>query len=179
MSRVAFMTIGILREPGDTPAMQPFFSRIVANFEAAAHSAGNVAVASDDNSAWGPQVLPRFSLRPEFQNRRVVTLSLWEDVESVFAYAYNGVHGDALSHRKEWFVHPEWPGYVAWWIADDEIPTWQEAADRFDLLHDKGPTPNAFNFGKPFDADGQPAHVDRALAKEKAEKNTRERHGNQ
>ncbi len=171
MTRVAFMTLGILREPGHAPAMQSFFERAGPNFEAALGSDGNAGLALDEAPEWGPQTVPRFSQRAEFENRHVITLSLWDDLESVFAYAYNGLHGDALAHRREWFVHAEWPGYVAWWIADDEIPTWQEAADRLDLLHDNGPTPDAFNFSQPYDAAGQPTGIDRELARAKARQN--------
>lgn len=56
------------------------------------------------------------------------TLSLWADLESVFAFAYNGVHAglnaEALKHRKEWFLTPEWPTYVAWWVEDNHEPDW-------------------------------------------------------
>lgn len=177
MSRLAFMTIGILREPGDAPAMQSFFDEVPPTFEAAVYSDGNAGLATGDAPEWGPPALPRFSEREAFLNRRVVTLSLWDDLESVFAYAYNGQHGAALARRKEWFEPPEWPGYVAWWIADDHTPSWQEASDRLDLLHDNGPTPDAFNFGHPFDAAGRPVRIDREIARAKARKNAGAPHG--
>ena len=37
------------------------------------------------------------------------TLSLWDDLESVYAFPYNGRHAEALSKREDWFRKPEWP----------------------------------------------------------------------
>ncbi|MGK2923968.1 MAG: DUF3291 domain-containing protein [Methyloceanibacter sp.] len=36
--------------------------------------------------------------------------------------------------------------YVMWWIADDEVPTWQQASRRLEHLHDNGGAPIAFDF---------------------------------
>lgn len=36
------------------------------------------------------------------------TLSLWDDLESIYRFAYNGRNGVALSNRKDWFRKPEW-----------------------------------------------------------------------
>jgi hypothetical protein len=38
------------------------------------------------------------------------------------------------------------------------------------LLYEQGPTPAAFDFKYPFDADGNPVKLDRQRAKEKAAK---------
>jgi hypothetical protein len=64
------------------------------------------------------------------------------------------VHLEALQKRKEWFRPPEWPTYVAWWIEDDETPTWGDAFARLEYIHDHGPSPYAFNFKQAFDGDG-------------------------
>ena len=82
----------------------------------------------------------------------------------MFAFAYRGAHAESLRHRKEWFVEPAWPTYAAWWIDDDHIPTWEEAMERVNALYHRGPTPFAFTFKQPYDADGRPMRVDRSLA---------------
>ena len=66
-----------------------------------------------------------------------------------------------LSKRKEWFVPPEWPTYVAWWVDDDHQPDWVEAAERHEHLHDKGPTPHAFTFKTAFTPTGDAFDLDR------------------
>ena len=44
------------------------------------------------------------------------------------AFAYRGTHVEAMKYRNDW-VHPaEWPNYTAWWVDDDHIPGWEEAA---------------------------------------------------
>ena len=89
-----------------------------------------------------------------------------DDLESV--YAYNGRHMEALKKRSEWFVKPEWPTYVAWWVEDGETPTREDAARRLEHLHDKGSTPHAFDFKTPFDADGIAWKMDRSKIQERA-----------
>ena len=84
------------------------------------------------------------------------TLSLWNNLDPVYSFAYRGIHLEALQKRKEWFQTPEWPTYVAWWVGDDERPTLEEAARRLEHLHDNGPTPEAFTFKQPFDSEGKP-----------------------
>jgi hypothetical protein len=79
------------------------------------------------------------------------------DLESVYPFAYQGLHGEALRLRREWFVKPAWPTYVAWWVGDADEPSWEDAFRRMEHLHDHGPTPYAFTFSTPFDAEGHPA----------------------
>ena len=87
----------------------------------------------------------------------------------MYAFAYNGCHAEALSKREDWFRKPEWPTYVAWWVADDYIPTREEAAAKLEHLHDHGSAPEAFDFKTPFDTDGQPWRMDRDKIRERAE----------
>ena len=77
-------------------------------------------------------------------------------MDSVFAFAYRGVHAEALRRRKEWFHKPQRPTYAAWWTPDEHLPTWAEAVERQERLHAQGPTPFAFDFRNPFDPEGNP-----------------------
>jgi hypothetical protein len=168
MAKLAFFTFGILRETEDHPQTQGFFNLANRNFAAAEQSGGFIDRSGYDDeighSNWGNQVSSRF-FRADGLGTVAQTLSLWEDLESVFAFAYAGVHAKALSRRKEWFFKPEWPTYVAWWVADDHTPDWREAAARHEYLHDHGSSPYAFDFKRSFDPDGSPADIDRAFAK--------------
>ena len=97
-----------------------------------------------------------------------MTLSLWDDPESVAAYAYHGAHAEALARRKEWFAAKGLAAYVAWRVPEGEPVTWQLGADKLDHLHEHGPTPAAFNFANPFDPSGSPRRLNRELLQAKA-----------
>jgi hypothetical protein len=167
MSRLAFMTFGILREPGGHPDVQPFFDTGVDVFVNVDVANGFIDryryPANPGDDPFGTYVAGRF-VTPEFADRVAPTLSLWKDLEAVFAFAYAGVHADALRRRKEWFAKPAWPVYAAWWVADDHRPDWREASTRLEHLHDHGATSYAFDFRSPFGADGHPASLDRTRA---------------
>ena len=120
--------------------------------------------------SWGEQVYPDFYVdsgdgwSPE-------TLSLWEDIESIAAFTYHGFHAEALRLGREWFIAPEWPPYVIWWVGPNHIPDWAEAVDRHRHLHKGGATIDAFNFSMAFDLDGQVVKLGTARIAEKARLN--------
>lgn len=172
MAKLAFMTIGLLQAPDYDPWVQGFIDRIDANFTAADSSAGFLDRSTRDaisgEHLWGTAPVPRIFQGRDTEDRLPKTLSLWQDLESVYAFAYNGAHAEALSKRKEWFVKPEWPTYVAWWVPDDHTPSWPEAIERYDFLCQAGSSSVAFDFRQPFDASGQPVKLDREVVKTKA-----------
>lgn len=89
------------------------------------------------------------------------TLSLWADLESVYGFAYGGLHMEALRKRKAWFKPRIGPTYVAWWVDDGRTPSWDEACTRIEHLHEHGSTPRAFDFRTPFDARGERVTLER------------------
>ncbi|MEM7116130.1 MAG: DUF3291 domain-containing protein [Chloroflexota bacterium] len=169
MAKVALMTIGLLQAPFGDPQIQGFEDRVEANFIAAEAHPNFIGRSRFDEvtqtHTWGGRSNPRIFQDEKFNDRTAQTLSLWQDLESVFAFAYNGVHGEALSKRKEWFVRPQWPTYVAWWVRVKKTPSWEEAYERYDLLCREGSSPDAFDFKRPFDCEGQPAKIDRNAVK--------------
>lgn len=168
--RVAFMTFGIMVGPWGDQRVEGFEGRIPSTFAAAAAHPGFVGRSklegwvdglpeeAQDRGPWGPYRRTAFFPDPEGEegDREASTLSLWADLESVYAFAYGGPHLEALRHRTEWFTERRWPSYVAWWVGDDETPSWVEAAERLEHLHENGPTPFAFDFHQPYDATGSP-----------------------
>ena len=173
MSRVAFYTFGILHESMEHPQTKGFRDRLPFVFAGAENSEGFVGRAPRPSEEPGPrwgerQTHPRFF----FEDRHPgapATISLWDDLESVYAFAYNGRHAEALGKREEWFRKPEWPTYVAWWVVVDHIPTREEGATHLEHLHDHGSTYYAFDFKTLFSADGQPCRMDRDRIRERAE----------
>ena len=169
MPDLAFMTMGLLHEPWGSPRVEGFQQRIPATFARAATSDGNLAIIEDDGNLAAAWAAVGMFDASEDQPRRAETLSVWADLESVFAFAYHGVHAEAIGHRKDWFEHGPWPAYVAWWVPDGHRPTWAEACGRYARLHREGPSPAAFDFKQSFGPDGQPVKIDRAVVRAKAE----------
>ncbi|MDE3231449.1 MAG: DUF3291 domain-containing protein [Chloroflexota bacterium] len=155
MPRIAFFTLNVAREPFSQPQMRGFVERIPTIFAEADVASGFIAFAAamrlppDDPAMVWPAAKPA-------DHEAAMTLTLWRDLESVFAFAYSRLHAEALQMRREWTIKPDWPTYVAWWVADDEEPDWREAARRHAMLSARGPTPDAFDFRTPFDAEGRP-----------------------
>ena len=164
MSRLSFMTFGIPRKPGGHPDVQGFVDRGIDVFATVDAADGLIDRfrygANTEADHFGEYVTGRF-VTPNFADCVAQTLSLWMDLETVFAFSYAGVHAGALRQRTEWFLKPAWPTYVAWWVADDHWPDWREANTRLEHLHDHGASAFAFNFRSPFDADGDPISLDR------------------
>ena len=177
------MTFGVLYEPRAHLRSKGFIDRIPAALFQAERSEGFIGRSHLDPQtglhSWGELVCPRF-LADELHPNVARTLSLWQSLESVFAYSYAGLHRDAMTLREEWFRKREFPNHVIWWVADDHVPTFIESTARLEQLHAQGPHPQAFNFKNAFGADGNPTVLERALAKEIAARNAREasRHSN-
>ena len=182
--RVAFTTIGVLVNDWDHPEVEGFVERVPGVFRAAESGDGFVdrAGRSEEEGEegkegeeplgdWGEVEPPGF-LDPEHHPRLAMTLSVWEDLESVFAFTYAGAHGEALKHRKQWAVKSGLPSYAAWWIENDETPNWQDVKTRLEILHEKGSTPQAFTFKQPYGPDGAALAIDQARVKQKIKKNT-------
>jgi hypothetical protein len=161
--RIAFFTLGVLKAPVGDSVVQGFVDRVGSVYAAAEGSAGFFERSIRDlqtwEHSWGPVIAPRCVPDGLALTQFAMTLSLWCDLESVAAFAYHGVHREALSLRADWFDRGPWPSYVAWWVDGERRPDWREAVDRIDHLHDHGPTPTAFTFRQPFDSAGAPARM--------------------
>ena len=159
MSRVAFATFGILRQAPGNEQVQGFIDRLQSVLESAEATEGFIDRARLELD-WGDRGKPRFFDEDKYVFA-ATTLSLWVDLESVYAFAYNGNHSEALSRREDWFLTPQWPTYVAWWVSDDHTPAWEEAWQRLEHLHDYVPSPYAFDYRKTFGDDGQEVRLRR------------------
>ena len=86
-----------------------------------------------------------------FDDPNIATnMSVWNDVESLFAFVYrNAAHQSILRRRREWFDKMDFY-IVLWWIEAGHIPTLAEAKTRLELLRSQGPTAEAFTFKQIF-----------------------------
>lgn len=174
--KLAFMTVGILREPVGHEQVQGFVDRAPSVYQSADESEGFHARSIRDMGtylhSWGEVKLPACYPQPMPNERIAATLSLWADLESVAAFSYHGPHGEALTKRRDWFDKTNLPVYVAWWVSADHAIDWTEGCDCIDRLYQGGPTAHAFNFASPFDCEGRPCQLNREV-KAKAAENPR------
>lgn len=87
-----------------------------------------------------------------FGENTLVNLSVWHNLEALRAYVYDTAHAAIMHRRREWFDRVEGPHLVLWWVPACHLPSLEEAKSRLELLQELGPGPDAFTFGKPFDA---------------------------
>lgn len=160
---LALYTFGIFRKPSGDPANDGFHDLNFPIFDLVDDTPGLIArsgYASDPGpDPWGPEVYPRF-----YQERgdgwSPATLSLWTDLESLFAFTYTGLHAVALKRGRDWFDKPDWPPLVLWWHAHPAYPSWAEAVRRHEHLADHGPTARGFTFKEPFTETGARTSLD-------------------
>ena len=81
----------------------------------------------------------------EHDERYVVNLTVWTDVEALRHFTTRSGHAMYLRRRREWFEKADQPTTVLWWIEEGHIPTLVEAADRLAALRRDGPTAAAFD----------------------------------
>ncbi|SNR74575.1 DUF3291 domain-containing protein [Puniceibacterium sediminis] len=166
MPRLAFTTFAIMKKPYGDPVVHGFEALTPAVFRKAEESAGFIARAREiddrdeltnferDWGPWGKFAVPRFydGGFETAQDTRASTVSLWASVDAVRQFAYSGLHQRALQQREKWFRKPAWPTYAMWWVDDAHTPSWGEACQRLEHLHDYGPSAYAFDFSQVFAA---------------------------
>jgi hypothetical protein len=82
----------------------------------------------------------------------IVTMSVWDSVESLRAFSYQSAHLDYLRRRRDWFQPPDFPAsLVLWWVPAGHIPTVREGCDRLERVA-AGPSPEAFTLRRTFPA---------------------------
>src|SRR5512133_2707028 len=141
--KLAFLTVGVFHHSATDPSAQGFIDRIPAVYAAADASDGFQARSIRDvatwKHSWGEVIPPACYPKLDDPDRFAMTLSLWKDLDSVAAFAYEGAHAEALTLRKDWFQFLGLLTFVAWWVPDDHTVDWQEGSDRLDHLHHHGP----------------------------------------
>src|SRR5215467_9547580 len=105
--KLAFFTYGVMHEPLGHARVQGFLDRVPGVYAAADASAGFHSRSIRDlvtwKHSWGELVAPQCYPKVDSFDHVAMTLSLWNDLESVAAFAYKGPHGEALAYRKDWF----------------------------------------------------------------------------
>lgn len=107
-----------------------------------------------DYGPWGKFAVPRFFKGARGLGVRELSqsLSVWTCLEALYAYAYDGLHGEVLKISRLKF-HLEFYA-VAWWVGDGIRPTWTEAVERLHFLYDHEASPRGFRVSSAFDEHG-------------------------
>ena len=131
-----------LRAPLEDPSMTEFVEGLSRMNELADRSPGFVWRLEGENGD-GTIAAPA-------DPRTIYTLSVWESVEALRAYAYQSEHLDYLRRRREWFLPHEQVSLVLWWIPAGRRPTLRQGISRLGRLAAAGPAPEAFTFRETF-----------------------------
>jgi hypothetical protein len=102
------------------------------------------------------------ALRPYPDERVLINLSVWADLDALRGYVYRSAHAAVMRRRREWFERFEGVFVALWWVPAGHRPSVAEAVERLAHLEAYGPTPYAFSFAQPFDRLGTPAGRDGA-----------------
>lgn len=136
---IAQVNIARMKFPLDSPEMAGFVGRLEEINALADRSPGFVwRLQSDEGDAT--------YIRPFEDDRILVNLSVWEDVEALKDYVYRTAHAELLRSRRSWFEHFDGAYVALWWVPAGHVPSVEEAKQRLAHLEENGPTPFAFTF---------------------------------
>jgi len=79
-------------------------------------------------------------------NDTVMTLSVWDNVESLEQFVWNTVHKQIYKGKNEWFGMLQSHHFVMWWVEEGHEPRIEEAKERLDHLDKRGNSDFAFDW---------------------------------
>jgi len=141
---LAQMNVATMKHPLDSPAMAEFVASLDPVNALAESSPGFVWRLEDDGGN-------ATAYRPLGANV-LFNMSVWRDVASLRAYAFQSAHVDIMRRRREWFEHMSVANAALWWIARGHRPTVAEAIERLEHLRASAPSPRAFTFRQSYPA---------------------------
>jgi hypothetical protein len=136
---VAQVNVALPREPLDSPALAEF----VANLEpvnALADAAPGFIWRLQDESG------DATAIKAFDDDRLIINMSVWESVEALWDFVYDGGHLEVMRRRREWMTKLADLHMALWWVPRDHIPTVEAARERLDHLRAHGPSEDAFTF---------------------------------
>jgi GNAT superfamily N-acetyltransferase len=141
-AQLAQLNVAVLRHPIDHPLTAGFTSAldmVNALGEASPGFVWRLTGAGNDAT----------DLRLDDDPSSIVNLTVWDDVESLTAFAFRGVHADYFRRRAEWF-EPGRSRAAMWWVPNGHRPPLAEAAARLEFIDRYGPAPFAFHRGRQY-----------------------------
>jgi Domain of unknown function (DUF3291) len=144
-AQIAQVNIALPREPLDSPALAEF----VANLEpvnALADAAPGFVWRLEDESG------DATSIRAFDDERLIINMSVWESIEDLWRFVYDGGHLGVMRRRREWMIRLTESHLVLWWVPAGHIPSVDESKERLEHLERNGPTAHAFTFKQHYPA---------------------------
>lgn len=135
-AHLAQINVATLRAPMDDPATADFAAGLDPVNAAGEAAAGFVWRLADDSGN-------ATAIQNYEDPLRIVNLTVWESIDALRAFAFQGIHRDFLRRRSEWF-DPALSATALWWIPAATIPSVEDAERRLRFLDTFGPTPHAF-----------------------------------
>ena len=151
--QLAQVNIGRVRGDMNDPVMGEFVANLPAINALADQAPGFVwRLQTEDGDAT--------AVRPYPDERLLINLSVWTDLAALRAYVYRSAHAAVMRRRREWFERFDGVYVALWWVPAGHRPSVAEAVARLAHLEAHGPTPSAFSFAQPFNAEGLAAPLD-------------------
>jgi hypothetical protein len=160
---LAQMSVSVALAPLDQPQMKGFVNMLELINKLADVSPGFVwRLQTKDGDAT--------AIRGYKNPLKLLNMSLWESVEHLENYVYNGMHGKAMNGSPNWFEKLNEETTVLWWVPIGHTPTVEEGVALLDKLNREGPAPDAFNFSCRYPAPGyqDDSQADKAVEKKES-----------
>jgi len=143
---LAQVNIGRIKAPLEDPVMAGFVTRLEEINAVADRSPGFVWRLQTDagNATY---------IRPFDDDRILVNMSVWENIDFLRAFTYSSAHAELLRQRRDWFEKFDRVFLALWWIPTGHTPSVDEARKRLTHLEQHGPTAFAFTFKQSFPPD--------------------------
>ena len=117
---LAQVNIGRFIAPIDDPVMEGFRSQLDPINALADASPGFVwRLQTEDGDAT--------ALRPYPDERVLINLSVWADLDALRGYVYRSAHAAVMRRRREWFERFEGVFVALWWVPAGHRPSVAEA----------------------------------------------------
>jgi GNAT superfamily N-acetyltransferase len=139
-AHLAQVNIATLRAPIDDPATAEFVAGLDPVNAAGDAAPGFVWRLADDTGN-------ATAIRAFADPLRILNLTVWESLDALRAFVYQGIHRDFFRRRAEWF-DPRASATALWWVPAGEQPTVGDALRRVAFAETFGPTPYSFRFGQ-------------------------------
>ena len=141
--QLAQINIARMKFPLDDPSMADFVAQLNEVNALADRSPGFVWRLADDSGGAATDI------RAFEDDRILVNMSVWESLEALRAFSYQGRHAKVLRDRGRWF-ESRTSRLVMWWVPAGTIPSIEDAKQKLELLESHGSTAEAFTFKDTF-----------------------------
>src|SRR4051794_21389597 len=122
---VAQVNIALPREPLDSPALAEF----VANLEPV-----NALADAAPGFVWRLQGESggAASIKGVGGDRLIINLSVWESIDALWHFVYDGGHLEVMRRRREWMTKLAEIHMALWLVPAGHVPSVEEAKERLD-----------------------------------------------